>query len=73
MAAQAAVRDALDTANMWWRIPASVEADSMINTIVGSYLSDQIDLDEAIAQLDAALKAALENSPPEAGIKNYNH
>ena len=36
-------------------------------------LSDQIDLDEAIAQLDAALKAALENSPPEAGIKNYNH
>lgn len=73
MAAQAAVRDALDTANMWWRIPASVEADSMINTIVGSYLSDQIDLEEAIAQLDAALKAALENSPPEEGIKNYNH
>lgn len=73
MASQAAVRDALDTANMWWRIPASVEADSMINTIVGSYLSDQIDLEEAISQLDAALNAALENSPPEAGIKNYNH
>ena len=73
MAAQAAVRDALDTANMWWRIPASVEADSMINTIVGSYLSDQIDIDEAIKQLDAALTAALENSPPEEGIKNYNH
>jgi hypothetical protein len=45
----------------------------MINTIVGSYLSDQIDLEEAIKQLDAALKAALQNSPPEAGIKNYNH
>ena len=73
MASQAAVRDALDTANMWWRIPASVEADSMINTIVGSYLSDQIDIDEAIKQLDEALKAALENSPPEEGIKNYNH
>lgn len=73
MANQKAVRDALDTANMWWRIPASVEADSMINTIVGSYLSDQINLDEAVKQLDEALKAALVNSPPEAGIKNYNH
>ena len=73
MASQKAVRDALDTANMWWRIPASVEADSMINTIVGAYLSDQIDLEEAVKQLDEALTAALKNSPPEAGIKNYNH
>lgn len=73
MAAQSAVRDALDTANMWWRIPASVEADSMINTIVGAYLSDQIDLEEAVKQLDEALTAALKNSPPEDGIKNYNH
>lgn len=73
MANQKAVRDALDTANMWWRIPASVEADSMINTIVGSYLSDQIDLETAVAQLEDALNAALENSPPEEGIKNYNH
>ena len=73
MANLSAVREGLDYANMWWRIPASVEADSMINTIVGSYLSDQIDLEEAVAQLDAALTAALENSPPEEGIKNYNH
>lgn len=68
-----AVREALDTANMWWRIPASVEADSMINTIVGSYLSDQIGLEDAVKQLNEALTAALKNSPPEAGIKNYNH
>ena len=73
MANLSAVREGLDYANMWWRVPASVEADSMINTIVGSYLSDQIDLEEAVAQLDAALTAALENSPPEEGIKNYNH
>ena len=73
MANLSAVRDGLDTANMWWRIPASVEADSMINTIVGSYLSDQIDLEEAVKQLNDALTAALENSPPEEGIKNYNH
>lgn len=73
MADFAAVRDALDTANMWWRIPASVEADSMINTIVGAYLSDQIGLEEAVTQLEDALTAALKNSPPEEGIKNYNH
>ena len=28
---------------------------------------------EAVKQLDDALTAALENSPPEEGIKNYNH
>lgn len=73
MAAQAPVRTALDTANMWWRIPASVEADSMMNTIVGSYLSDQTKLEDAVKQLDKALKDALENNPPEEGIKNLNH
>ena len=45
----------------------------MINTIVGSYLSDQIGLEDAVKQLNEALTAALKNSPPEAGIKNYNH
>ena len=73
MANQSAVRDALDTANMWWRIPASVEADSMINTIVGAYLSDQIDLETAVTQLEDALNTALENSPPAESVKNYNH
>lgn len=67
------VRQALDTANMWWRIPASVEADSIINTVVGAYLSDQIDLEEAVKQLEEGLTTALKNSPPEEGIKNYNH
>ena len=41
------LREALDTANMWWRIAASVEADTAINTIVSAYLTDQIDLEEA--------------------------
>ncbi len=66
------VREALDTANMWWRIPASVEADTIINTVVSSYLSDQIDLEEAVDQLERGLTTALENSPPDDGIKNYN-
>lgn len=66
------VRQALDTANMWWRIPASVEADTAINRTVSAYLSDQIDQETAIAELHAGLTEALENSPPEEGIKNYN-
>ncbi len=73
MANQKAVRDALDTANMWWRIPASVEADTCINAAVGAYLSDQIDLETCVKQLTDGLTAALVNNPPEAGILNYNH
>ena len=73
MANQKAVRDALDTANMWWRIPASVEADICINAAVGAYLSDQIDLETCVKQLSDGLSAALASNPPEAGIKNYNH
>lgn len=66
------LREALDTANMWWRIAASVEADTAINTIVSAYLTDQIDLEEAVTQLEDALITALENAPPKEGIKNYN-
>lgn len=73
MANQKAVRDALDTANMWWRIPASVEADTCINSAVGAYLSDQIDLENCVKQLTDGLTAALSSNPPEDGIKNYNH
>ena len=68
-----ALRAALDTANMWWRVAASVEADTAINTVVSAYLSDQITIDDALVQLEEGVKAALENSPPEEGIKNYNH
>ena len=58
---------------MWWRVAASVEADTAINTVVSAYLSDQITIDDALVQLEEGVKAALENSPPEEGIKNYNH
>lgn len=67
-----ALRTALDTANMWWRIAASVEADTAFNTVVSAYLTDQVDLEGAVKQLESGLKTALENSPPEDGIKNFN-
>ena len=66
------MRQALDTANMWWRVSASVEVDTLLNTVVSAYLSDQIDLEKAVAQMDSGIKTALKNSPPGDGIKNYN-
>ena len=66
------LRQALDTANMWWRVSASVEVDTLLNTVVSAYLSDQIDLEKAVAQMDSGIKTALKNSPPGDGIKNYN-
>ena len=66
------LRKALDTANMWWRIAASVEADTALNTAISAYLSDQADLEKTIKTMEEGLKTALKNSPPEKGIKNYN-
>lgn len=66
------VREALDTANMWWRIPASTQVDSMLNTVIGSYLSGQTDLETTVADMKAGIEEALEAAPPEEGVKNYN-
>lgn len=66
------VRAALDTANMWWRIPASTQVDTMLNTVVGAYLSGQEDLETAVADMQAGIEEALAAAPPEEGVKNYN-
>ena len=66
------VREALDTANMWWRIPASTEVDTMLNTVVSQYMSGQIELEEAVSKMEEGMEAALKNAPPEEGTKNYN-
>lgn len=66
------VREALDTANMWWRIPASTEVDTMLNTVVSQYMSGQIELEEAVQKMEEGMETALKNAPPEEGTKNYN-
>ena len=66
------VREALDTANLWWRIPASTEVDTMLNTVVSEYMSGQIELEEAVKKMDKGIEDALKNAPPEEGTKNYN-
>ena len=66
------VRKALDTANLWWRIPASTEVDTMLNTVVSEYMSGQTELEAAVKKMEEGIKAALESAPPEAGTKNYN-
>lgn len=66
------VREALDTANMWWRIPASTEVDTMLNTVVSQYMSGQIELEDAVDKMQKGIEEALKNAPPEEGTKNYN-
>lgn len=66
------VRSALDTANIWWRIPASTEVDTMLNTVVSQYMSGQIKLEDAVSRMKKGMEAALKNAPPEPGTKNYN-
>lgn len=66
------VREALDTANMWWRIPASTEVDSMLNTVVSEYMSGQTELEDAVGKMQKGIEEALKNAPPEKGVKNYN-
>ncbi len=66
------VREALDTANIWWRIPASTEVDSMLNTVVSQYMTGEIDLETAVSKMKKGIEEALKNAPPEEGTKNYN-
>lgn len=66
------VREALDTANMWWRVPASTEVDTMLNTVVSEYMSGQTDLETAVQKMKTGIEDALKNAPPEEGTKNYN-
>ena len=66
------VREALDTANIWWIIPASTEVDSMLNTVVSQYMTGEIDLETAVSKMKKGIEEALKNAPPEEGTKNYN-
>lgn len=67
------IREALETANCGWRIPAFREAEANINSAIESFLSYQIYQDTAIRRMDAEIKTVLENMPPQEGFKNYNH
>lgn len=67
------IREALDNANCGWRISAFQEAEESLSSAISSFLSYQIYQDTAIRKMDSAMKAVLENMPPQEGIKNYNH
>ena len=55
---------------IWWRIPASEEARAEISNALHSYMSGDIDVDEAMELMQAGVENALENNPPEDGLKN---
>jgi multiple sugar transport system substrate-binding protein len=68
----ASFRTALDTAIIWWRLPASTEADKGLGIAVGEYTSGQTDLQTTIKQMKKTIEDALKASPPPAGVKNTN-
>ena len=53
-----------------WRIPASEEARAEINNALHPYMSGDITVDEALEMMQAGVENALENNPPEEGLKN---
>jgi ABC-type glycerol-3-phosphate transport system substrate-binding protein len=65
-------RKALDTAIIWWRIPASVEAELNLGRAVNAYMSGQQNMETTIKYMKDAIENALALSPPPAGVKNLN-
>ena len=72
MASLQVLREALDTANGTWRIPAFTEAESSLSETLSSFLTMEIYQDSAIRRMEKAVKTMLETLPPEEGIQNAN-
>lgn len=72
MASLQVLREALDTANGTWRIPAFTEAESSLSETLSSFLTMEIYQDSAIRRMEKAVKTMLETIPPEEGIQNAN-
>lgn len=68
----ASFRTALDTAIIWWRIPASTEADKTLGMAANEYISGQNNLESTIKVMKKSVEEALKKSPPPAGVKNTN-
>jgi multiple sugar transport system substrate-binding protein len=68
----ASLRTALDTAIIWWRLPASTEADKGLGIAAGQYISGQADLESTVKLMKKTIVDALKASPPPAGVKNTN-
>ena len=72
MADLSVVREAIDTANNGWRIPAFRAAEATIKDTLTSFVTAKIYQDTAIRRIDAEIKTVLENIPVAEGIKNNN-
>ena len=73
MANLSIVREALELANVGWRIPSFREAEPIVSETLLSFLSNQMYQDATIRQLDADMKGVLENVPFPEGTRNFNH
>lgn len=68
----ASFRQALEKSIIWWRLPASTEADKGLGIAIGEYISGQTDIEETIKNMKKTIEDALKMSPPPAGVKNTN-
>ena len=66
------VREAIDTANNGWRIPAFRAAEATIKDTLASFVTAKIYQDTAIRRMDAEIKKVLESIPVAEGMKNKN-
>ncbi len=55
---------------IWWRIPASEEARAEINNALHPFMSGDITADECLEMMQTGVESALENNPPDPGMKN---
>jgi multiple sugar transport system substrate-binding protein len=68
----AQLRTALDTAIIWWRIPAATEVYNLLSIYVSEYVTGQSDIEKAIKSMKSGMEDALKKSPPPSGSKNTN-
>lgn len=64
------VKEYLSGSVIWWRIPASEEARAEISNALHSYMSGDADVDTCLEMMQSGVEMALENNPPEDGLKN---
>ena len=64
------VKEYLSGSVIWWRIPASEEARAEISNALHSYMSGDADVDTCLEMMQSGVEMALENNPPEEGLKN---
>jgi multiple sugar transport system substrate-binding protein len=55
---------------MWWRIPAGTMGETFVRNSVANYVTEQWDMEKAVAHMEENFKKTLKDYPPAPGVKN---